>query len=649
MRKCWPLFGGMLERRIAEHKRNVMVPPNPNITGSWPRAIALLALVGLYAMLLCIGAAGLNSGWRGPIEMLNAIDLNGLARGWHNAMAEPFDALVAISTLAAVHAPIGALAAVALGRSCRTAFLAAVLGFDVSVAEQAVHWLRPGHAPSISAPVVAALAALAGWYVVCRSLRQRPFGRGAGGWFVSVTVFLQAFALIAACVAWLGYSLGALGMTPSQLATVLTLHGAGHGPAITDVIRSSASFLEGLDRMDLNRDLPPPTWAGANMRSDVPRPSGRLRQVGSIATLREAIADARPGDVIELLPGVYQLTGTIKITQAGSSEFPVVMRAATLGSAVIEATTVEAFKLSAAYWVFENLVMRGTCTDDSKCDHAFHVVDRAVGSEFHNLRLEDFNAHFKINGEGGGFPDGGRIDHVTLIDTNPRRTSAPVTPIDLDAASDWIITDNFLADFAKAGGDQVSYGGYAKAAGSGNVFERNVVVCEWHLRAQPGQRIGLSFGGGGSDPGIRRDLGGSGYEQSDSVMWDNLIVACSDDGIYINRSPGSLVLHNTLIDTAGIDARYPESIVTTRTNIVDGPIRARDGGLIWQDDNVSTGFWDLFRGIHPVRAAFADPARFDLRWRNAPSGVVSGGDEAERGSAEKESVSCGLIGYRQPC
>ena len=319
----------------------------------------------------------------------------------------------------------------------------------------------------------------------------------------------------------------------------------------------------------------------------------------------------------------------IRIMQPGSDEKPIVLRAARFGSVVIDAATIEAFKVYAPHWIFENLVVRGICPKHTDCDHAFHVVGSAAGTQFRNLRLEDFNAHLKINGEDGEFPDNGRIENVTLIDTAPRRTNGPVTPIDLDAASNWVITDNFIADFVKADGDQVSYGGYAKAAGRRNVFQRNLVVCEWHQRAQPGQRVGLSFGGGGSDPGIRRDMARSGYEQSGSVMQDNLIIACSDDGIYINRAPDSLLRHNTLIDTAGIDVRFTGSSATTRANLVDGLIRARDNGLVMQDSNVSTGIWKLFRGLHPVRAMFADPARLDLRWTGTSPNMVEGGDETD--------------------
>ena len=84
-------------------------------------------------------------------------------------------------------------------------------------------------------------------------------------------------------------------------------------------------------------------------------------------------------------------------------------------------------------------------------------------------------------------------------------------------------------------------------------------------------------------------------------MQDNLIIACSDDGIYINRSPDSLIRRNTLIGTAGIDVRFPESIATVTENLVDGPIRTRDDGLIFQDNNRSTSIWQLYLGRHPLR------------------------------------------------
>src|SRR5437763_779831 len=73
------------------------------------------------------------------------------------------------------------------------------------------------------------------------------------------------------------------------------------------------------------------------------------------------------------------------------------------------------------------------------------------------------------------------------------------------AASHWIIRGNLISDFIKAQGDQISYGAYAKGAGSDNRFEQNIVLCESLLRGFAGQRVGLSLGGGGTGKELCRD------------------------------------------------------------------------------------------------------------------------------------------------
>jgi hypothetical protein len=512
--------------------------------------------------------------------MAAAIDPNALSRFLYNTAAHPLATITALIIQAAPYAPIGVLMALTEGRSRRAAILTGIICLDVSVAQQILRCLKPGHTPSLIAPALGILGALTAWYATTRRMPGRPRKIR-----ILPTAAIHVLAAATLTVALPIYGILTLGMTPNQLATFLILHSASR-------FQATATFLESLDRMNLRPGLPLPTWTGANQ--DVPRPHGRLRPV---ASLRTALEDAQPGDIIELAPGHYTIDQTLQLRQPG----PITLRAPSLGAVTIESTTTEAFKLYAPNWTFQNLLITGTCPDDTTCDHAFHIVGAARNADFQNLRLEDFNAHFKINGEAGNIPDHGHIEHVTLLNTHPRRTAVPVTPIDLDTASDWHIEDTLIADFAKSGGDQVSYGAYAKAAGSNNIFERNVILCEWHPQDQPGQRIGLSFGGGGSDPDIRRDRGQSGYEQSSSIMQDNLIIACSDDGIYINRSPDSLIRRNTLIGTAGIDVRFPESIATVTENLVDGPIRTRDDGLIFQDNSRSTSIWQLYLGRHPLR------------------------------------------------
>jgi len=217
---------------------------------------------------------------------------------------------------------------------------------------------------------------------------------------------------------------------------------------------------------------------------------------------RAALAAAQPGDVILLGPGTYRLSGDpLETPRSGTEAAPITVRAEILGTVTLEFDMLAGFYVTQPFWRFENLVVRGVCAKHQSCEHAFHVTGAAHHVVIQNNRISDFNAHLKINGNDGRFPDHGRVINNTLVNSSARQTDTPVTPIDLVAASNWTIEGNLIADFAKAAGNLTSYGAFAKGAGGNNRFLRNVVMCERRLRGMPGRRIGLSFGGGGT---IRR-------------------------------------------------------------------------------------------------------------------------------------------------
>ncbi len=295
---------------------------------------------------------------------------------------------------------------------------------------------------------------------------------------------------------------------------------------------------------------------------------------------------------------------------------------------VIEANQGVVFKLAAPFWRFENLVIKGTCGGDGDCEHAFHVVADARGTVIRNNRLEDLNAAIKINGENGLFPDDGQIIGNSFTMSRPRNTLNPITPIDLVAANNWRIAQNFIADFARADASKPTYGAFVKGGGDRNVIERNVVFCEWKLRGDE-PRVGLSLGGGGTDPRLTRDLGKSGLEQTNGIIRDNLVAFCSDVGVYVNRSGRSVIEHNTLIDTAGIDVRFPASSADIVANMVDGSIRTRDEGLLRDRGNDIGPLLGLFVGYHPVRDRFQDVVALDFGWKSKPTIAGSGGGRVD--------------------
>jgi len=404
-----------------------------------------------------------------------------------------------------------------------------------------------------------------------------------------------------------------VGVAPRTLAPYIEKRTSGHNPAIEGTGRRVAAVLMALDRTAGDAPLPALALsAGAQAQ-----PAGKDAAGTTVTTpddLRAALRTASPGDVITLAPGTYRFQGKgIDVPRAGRADAPIVVRAARPGTVHIELETLEGFVVSAPYWRFENLDISGVCPADDNCEHAFHVVGAAHHFASVNNTIRDFNAHFKINGLGNRYPDDGLIEHTTLTATHVRSTTRSVTPVDIVTASGWILRANLISDFVKGDGNQVSYGAFAKGGGRNNVFERNVVWCEQALRGLPGQRVGLSLGGGGTGRELCRD-GRCITEQEGSVLRANLIVGCSDAGIYLNSAAASKVIDNTLVDTTGIDVRYPTSSAIVDGNLVDGPVRTRDGAIVHLGENRATRLWRSYLGSHPVRGLFRAPETGDFSW-----------------------------------
>lgn len=334
--------------------------------------------------------------------------------------------------------------------------------------------------------------------------------------------------------------------------------------------------------------------------------------VGTVEQLTNAMHQATAGQIIELLPGVYRLNKLLYARNPGQVDQRITVRASRPNVAVIEVATNEGFQVAQPNWTFENLKIVGVCNNDEYCEHAFHIVGMARNTIIRNNRIEDFSAHIKINGFRGAWPDDGLIEHNTLINTRPRHTSRPVTPVDLVAANNWLVADNYVANFVKADPKASAFGIFMKGAGAGGRIERNLIVCSLSDLSQPGIRVGLSFGGGGSGPAYCRD-GTCEVEFSGGRAINNIIAHCNDFGIDVNRSRASFIAHNTLINTAGIDVRGEGASAVAFGNLFEGKARARKGGTIRLEMNESGSMPDYF----------ADPDRLDLQWRHRPENIPS--------------------------
>ncbi len=303
--------------------------------------------------------------------------------------------------------------------------------------------------------------------------------------------------------------------------------------------------------------------------------------VSDVPSLVRAIKVAKPADRIVLQPGRYRLN-KILITRPGAANALITVTAVNPSQTRIETDAVELFKLDAPYWVFENLDIRG----GKNAHHAFHVVGRADHAVLRGNHIVGFHASVKGNPQKKLSPDNVVITGNAFYNEAPRKTAEPVTLIDVVGGDNWRITENFIADFAKGGGDGISYGAFLKGGGKGGLFERNLVVCEWRHKGR--QRVGLSFGGGGT---FRCSGPDCPLEHRNGAMRNNVIINCPQaPGVYINRSRDIAIHHNTIFKSWGVMLRFKDSFATVQNNIMSGAVSLRKDAEVKSDDNIQTGY-----------------------------------------------------------
>lgn len=322
--------------------------------------------------------------------------------------------------------------------------------------------------------------------------------------------------------------------------------------------------------------------------------SSSTRIVSDVESLTNALKRAKPGQIIELLPGTYRIPKRVSLRAKGTLDAPIILRSAIPAAAVLRSSIVTLFKVFGSHWQFHGIDFQGI----GSANHALHIVGEATHVVVDGNRFQNFHAAIKINGEGSPrrFPDHGRIIRNVFINDGPRKTRWPVVAIDIVGGDDWLISENFIADIAQGERGRHGSPGFVKAGASDSVFDRNFVICEWRHRGGP--RIGLSLGDGGSSPAAfdRRQLGDCKKNCPETIngrMTNNIIINCPHEpGIYLNRAVGGIVANNTIFNAFGIQARFPQTRITIADNLLTGTVWARDGANVTEHNNISTGYFD---------------------------------------------------------
>lgn len=466
-------------------------------------------------------------------------------------------------------------------------------------------------------------------------------------------LLLPAIALpVAAGAACWGYA--AIDRTPGELLRYAARRMAGH-PALEAVFAAPLEWTRNLLAPG-DAGLPPPlalrgvvaaglppqaydeTGAPLETFGEVGAPPASTRLVGSGRELAATLEGAAAGDVIELLPGRYEVRRNVWLRRGGTARAPIVVRARTPGSVRLEMQADEGFVVAAPYWTFENLHVVGTCAPPQTCEHAFHIVGEAASTVLRNNVIQDFNNPIKVNGFGGTNPDHGLIQHNHIFNSRIREATSPVVGIDIVAASGWTVADNLIADIASTSTTYPAYAAFMKGGGSAGRFERNLVVCQLQVPGQNDIRVGISLGDGGTGRQYVRDPQNP-YEHEHGTVANNIVAHCNDFGIDISNARDSQVAFNTLIDTGGIDVRNPPVGASIYGNLLDGRIRAREGATTIRKHNRNIS------GRLPLSGLFDA----EDRAMSPPVPRIPGVTRDFCGTEREETTAAGALGQRGRC
>jgi parallel beta-helix repeat protein len=371
----------------------------------------------------------------------------------------------------------------------------------------------------------------------------------------------------------------------------------------------------------------PLSWIKNKDTSISPEGASLIVPVQNSEEFLQAFRQALPGDIIILSPGKYTIKKrSIYVSSGGTLMQPITVKAERLGDVFLELDSLEGFVVNSPYWIFENLDIKGVCNNDDDCEHAFHLVGKGHGFVLRNSRIHEFSSpikanRFKIGDAPRIGPEGVLLEGNSFYNTRARQTSKPVTFIDVVGSNHFILSNNLIADFQKAHEDHISYGAQIKGNSTHGVFEKNLVVCEYETTG--GVRVGLSFGGGGT--GRKFLEPGDIYEHSKGIVRNNIVMYCSDVGLYLNKAHETQVYNNTFYATNGIDVRFPESTALIVNNLVSGNIWDRNGGTSIRRNNLVRDIngWPLsFR--QGFNDWFVDPAVADFRLKNGEKIVNKG-------------------------
>jgi hypothetical protein len=262
----------------------------------------------------------------------------------------------------------------------------------------------------------------------------------------------------------------------------------------------------------------------------------------------------------------------------------------------------------------------GGCTDVTICDLTLrdapehlvlvHGSDGCVRPHLARLRLSGARDNFvRVLGGAPGADTGGTVEDCEFSTDRPVDPEGFVAYVDIDGARGWRVSRCRFVGMPAESLNAAS-GVVARNRAADTVCERCVFI-DCHR--------GITFGAGPN---------AGGPDHAGGVIRNNMIARraglAGDAGISVNDSPGTKVLHNTVLLQGtypdAIEYRFPRAIgVVVANNLVDAAISTRDGAQATLLGNVA--------GADP--AWFADPEHGDLHLLAAAGAAIDHGEPIE--------------------
>lgn len=385
-----------------------------------------------------------------------------------------------------------------------------------------------------------------------------------------------------------------------------------------------------------------------------PAPTGTIVNVdpSMAAALPQMTYDAAPNTTFVLADGTYRTTGDEAARRIQIRASGITIRSASgHADAVIldgEYVTAEVIGVYASDFTLAEV------TVTHAVDHCVHVTPAdgtpdITGAHFYGVHFADCGEQFlKVNPSGArdAFVDEGLVECSRFEMTDAGRPHVERNPggcytggIDAHSARGWVVRQNVFHGIYCAGEGLAEHAIHFWVGSRDTLVERNVIV-----------DCARGIGFGLVESGATRDYPdhpapGLFVGHYDGIIRNNAIfaaIAYYDTGIELDQARGSLVLHNSIVesDTAtgrfsSIDARFASTQVTIRDNLVRR-LTVRDGASTTTDHNLETVPLSYFADVAGADAHLVAAASMaiDQGSVEAEAGLDLDGEPHDRGAPD---------------